>query len=478
MFLFARCRPVLWYGTNNFFTTTTCLNSRFTSALFISKDTHRHHLLTKSISTKHRNCISTQMNSLLLLLIVVVVVLGNVEYAWCHTRGHFSLSSTSSSSSSQSPSGIINQLFFGRDNVSSQQNVKKQRHVHPIVLGFQNALSQSNHPFSVSTATHWQSSSRLTNFPIKPQNQNQHQQPPPKDENPSHVPDATRFSSVHPEESTDITATMLPFRRQTKRLKSLNQQQKTNSLDDEEFFRLDQGNGEYSTCFEEDDDMMTMPVQRRQCLIPSASVSKPAALQGKFKARSGSTKNNLQVRRRTLSSATAISTTSTSAQLTGTTAKYSSSDTRGGSSTAIATAAATVAVHRPLFFWENMVSGAVSRSVAQTIMHPANCMKTMLQNTNDVSFRQLCQPQMFRRLTVGAGANFILSIPHGAVNFAVLELVRGRLNAAMDTIPRLNRRKDALGPTLDFMSSCISTISCSIVSTPQMMITDVSNTQL
>jgi hypothetical protein len=410
------------------------------------------------------------MTSRLLLLIGVVVVLGNVEYAWCHTRGHFSLSSTSSLWSSQSPSGVINHLFFGRDNVSSQQSVKKQRHVHPMVLGFQNALSQSNLPFSVSTATPWQSS--------KPQNQHQHQQAPPKDENPSHVPASTRFASVHPEESTDITTTMLPFRRQTKRRKSLNQQPKNRSLDDEEFSRLDQGNGEYTTCFEEDDDMMTMPVQRRQCLIPSASVSKPVALQGKIKVRSGNTKNNLQVRRRTLSSATAISTTSTSAQFTGPTAKHSSSDTRGGSSTAIATAAATVAVHRPLFFWENMVSGAVSRSVAQTIMHPANCMKTMLQNTNDVSFRQLCQPQMFRRLTVGAGANFILSIPHGAVNFAVLEFVRGRLNAAMDTIPRLNRRKDALGPTLDFMSSCISTISCSIVSTPQMMITDVSNTQI
>jgi hypothetical protein len=125
-------------------------------------------------------------------------------------------------------------------------------------------------------------------------------------------------------------------------------------------------------------------------------------------------------------------------------------------------------------FWENMVSGAVSRSIAQTVMHPANTMKTMLQSSRDVTLLELFQPQMFRRLTVGAGANFILSIPHGAVNFAVLEFVRGRFNAIVESVAFLEERKDAIGPGLDFLSSAVSTITCSIVSTPQMMITDVS----
>jgi hypothetical protein len=39
---------------------------------------------------------------------------------------------------------------------------------------------------------------------------------------------------------------------------------------------------------------------------------------------------------------------------------------RGGASTA------ALLQPRPLMFWENMVAGAISRSIAQTIMHPAN----------------------------------------------------------------------------------------------------------
>ena len=37
--------------------------------------------------------------------------------------------------------------------------------------------------------------------------------------------------------------------------------------------------------------------------------------------------------------------------------------------------AAPYAVTRPLLFWESMVCGAVSRSIAQTLLHPANAMK-------------------------------------------------------------------------------------------------------
>jgi Mitochondrial carrier protein len=125
-------------------------------------------------------------------------------------------------------------------------------------------------------------------------------------------------------------------------------------------------------------------------------------------------------------------------------------------------------------FWENMVAGAISRSIAQTIMHPANTLKTMLQTGRDggLNMLELLAPQNFRRLTRGAGANFILSVPHGAVNFAVLEFVRSQLSTVVDATPYLSDRSDRLGPTLDFVSSAISTITCSIVSTPQMVIAD------
>lgn len=147
-------------------------------------------------------------------------------------------------------------------------------------------------------------------------------------------------------------------------------------------------------------------------------------------------------------------------------------------------ATATVASHsgrggatvlRPLLFWESMVCGAVSRSIAQTVMHPANTMKTILQSTRGAdrpTLGQLMKPSQFRMLTRGAGANFVLSVPHGAVNFAVLEFVRGKMNKVAEGVPFLQERLDAIGPALDFASSAVSTICCSIVSTPQMVITD------
>jgi hypothetical protein len=73
---------------------------------------------------------------------------------------------------------------------------------------------------------------------------------------------------------------------------------------------------------------------------------------------------------------------------------------------------------------------------------------------------------------MGAGANFLLSVPQGAVNFAVLEGVRTWLDNLVESSPALSARADRLGFGLDFVSSAISTIACSVVSTPQMMITD------
>jgi hypothetical protein len=144
------------------------------------------------------------------------------------------------------------------------------------------------------------------------------------------------------------------------------------------------------------------------------------------------------------------------------------SDHRGGAAAAVAS--------RPLLFWETMICGATSRSIAQTIMHPANTMKTILQNARRgpaaPTIVQLARPENFRRLTRGAGANFLLSLPHGAVNFAVLELVRSKLGNVVAASPGLADNAAKLGPGLDFLSSCISTVTCSVVSTPQMMITD------
>jgi len=142
---------------------------------------------------------------------------------------------------------------------------------------------------------------------------------------------------------------------------------------------------------------------------------------------------------------------------------------RGGG----AAAAAALAAPRALVFWENMVAGAASRSVAQTVMHPANTMKTILQSSRKPeTIAQLMSPQNFIRLTRGAGANFILSLPTGAVNFAVLEFIRSRLSMIVERNEFLRKRSNRIGPGLDFLSSGISTVVTSIVSTPQMMVVD------
>ena len=137
----------------------------------------------------------------------------------------------------------------------------------------------------------------------------------------------------------------------------------------------------------------------------------------------------------------------------------------------------TVAVARRLHFWEAMICGAVSRSAAQTIMHPANTMKTILQSSRKIPGQKpltvlsFTQWKYAKTLTRGAGAQLILSIPHGAVNFAVLELVRRQMNSVVSRSRHADTMKN-FGPVFDFLSSAMSTICCSVVSTPQMMICD------
>mmetsp|Transcript_4918 Transcript_4918/g.7429 ORF Transcript_4918/g.7429 Transcript_4918/m.7429 type:complete len:184 (-) Transcript_4918:197-748(-) len=69
----------------------------------------------------------------------------------------------------------------------------------------------------------------------------------------------------------------------------------------------------------------------------------------------------------------------------------------------------------------NMVAGALSRSIAQVTLHPFNVLKTLLQTEG--SFKAIF-PLTMTDLTRGAGAQFVLSLPMGAINFAVLECTK------------------------------------------------------
>ena len=149
------------------------------------------------------------------------------------------------------------------------------------------------------------------------------------------------------------------------------------------------------------------------------------------------------------------------------------------SSSSITTASRANAVINPprhLSFWESMTCGAISRSVSQTLTHPANAMKTILQSDETATIKSLVQRNNLRRLTQGAGAQLVLSLPQGAVNFAVLEYTR-KLVGDLARRSRLfgeenNKPNDVVGCCLDFVSSAASTVCCLVVSGPITVISD------
>lgn len=94
----------------------------------------------------------------------------------------------------------------------------------------------------------------------------------------------------------------------------------------------------------------------------------------------------------------------------------------GGGSLGTAKSSRGGAATVSLTFGEAMFAGAVSRSIAQTCMQPANVVKTLLQGRG--TSKQLSNLS-FKLLTRGAGAQFVMSLPHGAFNFATLEVCTG-----------------------------------------------------
>jgi hypothetical protein len=400
-----------------------------------------HHLKTESATaTKNGSCGGWSLS--IIFLFNLFLLLTAIEQCSCHV--------------SQGQYHYGNSLLDRITTTNSERKI-----INPISLGIQRALAQSSLSSSWGSKSYDSIATQPTRLSSSSTLLARHDCIDDDDEEEDFMAEtrATRFASVQPKEQSEITITMKPHLKQKKKKsmelifgRRLDMQQQLKTMTEEELL------SNYNLDCDDEFEQSSIPC--------SVSSTHPAALQGKFGPQNP--------RRQTPTSATATTTATTSKDATTRTTSTTTNSARGGS-TAVVTAATAVA-HRPLFFWENMVSGAVSRSVAQTIMHPANTMKTMLQSSREFTFRQLLQPQMFRRLTVGAGANFVLSIPHGAVNFAVLEFVRGRFSVIVDSVPFLEERKDAIGPGLDFLSSAVSTITCSIVSTPQMMITDVCTT--
>jgi hypothetical protein len=76
-------------------------------------------------------------------------------------------------------------------------------------------------------------------------------------------------------------------------------------------------------------------------------------------------------------------------------------------------------------YLQTLTAGAVSRSMAQTLLHPAYTYKTLLQLKN--VGHHIPKPSLsnlqFARLLKGIDAQFLLSLPHGAFHFFVIDQV-------------------------------------------------------
>lgn len=114
-----------------------------------------------------------------------------------------------------------------------------------------------------------------------------------------------------------------------------------------------------------------------------------------------------------------------------------------------------------LSYVQSMTAGAISRTLAQTIMHPANTYKTLLQLKRKKGL--VPRKITLERLLRGVDAQFFLALPHGAFYFFVIDQVKTKLNEFFPA---------KLDLVTDFSSSAISTVICSIISTPQMVLTD------
>ncbi len=124
---------------------------------------------------------------------------------------------------------------------------------------------------------------------------------------------------------------------------------------------------------------------------------------------------------------------------------------------------------RVLTYYGMMLAGAIARSASATAVHPLNVWKTILQTKDG----QPPWPPTWSAYSRGAGSQFLMSIPHGALNYAVTETIKielAKIGIELELSSIVSRR--ILDPILDFLSSALSTFICSIVSTPQMVLTD------
>lgn len=122
---------------------------------------------------------------------------------------------------------------------------------------------------------------------------------------------------------------------------------------------------------------------------------------------------------------------------------------------------------------QHAIAGALARAVAQSAVHPLNVCKTVLQGRDGAAaLRALTaagplSPRTWRALSRGLGAQALLSLPNGALNFCAMEGARRAIDAALalsgGSAPR---------PLVDAASAGVGTVVGTFVSLPQSILSD------
>lgn len=119
---------------------------------------------------------------------------------------------------------------------------------------------------------------------------------------------------------------------------------------------------------------------------------------------------------------------------------------------------------------QHAIAGAIARCAAQTVVHPLNVAKTILQTHNGgETLRRSLSTLDGARLTLtrGIGAQALLSLPNGAINFWAMECARRTTDAALTSLSL-----SAPKPAVDVLSASFGTALGTFVSLPQSIIND------
>lgn len=110
-----------------------------------------------------------------------------------------------------------------------------------------------------------------------------------------------------------------------------------------------------------------------------------------------------------------------------------------------------------LTFVERLIAGSIARTVAQTVLHPLDTLRTRAQakKRGDVGAAAAAEP-LARTLARGILPQVLLAGPAGALQFAMLEYARGQLSGVLPSTAAVN-----------LLSAACGALAASVVRVPQ-----------